>query len=162
MLVWYSDKSTDPGARLAWIHLIQILLLTDTVTSGRSFNISDAASVKCRGALRISKNVCKSPSTVSGTYYAFTQRLIPIAVFFVVVVVVVVNAKEIGLETRNRFICIAEKKFGLIFRKFLCVMLSSHEIQMYMVLPKENGLSKFVPCCNLCLQSMCLSRVLRR
>lgn len=57
-----------------WPGFIQMLLLAHSATSGRSFNISDSASVKCRVALRISKNVCKSPNTVSGTYYALNQR----------------------------------------------------------------------------------------
>lgn len=97
MPVWYSDKSADPGARMAWLGFIKILILAHSVTSGRSFNISDFASVKGRVAWRISKNVCKSPNTVSGTYYALNQRLIFIAA-------VVVNAKDIGLKTGNRFV----------------------------------------------------------
>lgn len=75
--VWYSDKNTDPGARLAWVHLIYILLFTDRLTSGRSFNISESASITCRVALRINKNVCKSPNTVSGAYYALNQKVNP-------------------------------------------------------------------------------------
>lgn len=49
MPMWHSSKSTDSGARLAWIHLDSA---PSSVTSGMSFTISDSASVKCTVALR--------------------------------------------------------------------------------------------------------------
>lgn len=132
MSVWDSAESTDPGARQACIHLIQVLLLTDSVTSGRTFHILDAASVKCRGALRISKNVCKSSNTVSGTYYALSQRLILIAI--------VINAKEIGLKTRSRLVLL-RRNMEKLLRSFFCVMYPLVK-QQNMVSPKKNLLIK--------------------
>lgn len=110
MLVWHSHPSTGPRARPAWMRLEAAPYWQHP--SGRSFNSSDSASVTRRVALRIRKTVCQFPDTVSGTHCAFNQRLILIAG-------VVVNTKETGLKTGNRFVLL-RRSLDWLFRS-LCV-----------------------------------------